>query len=43
MTYHDDEDRPLTEEERSELVMKVSFLEKHVVGRGVSVALVSNH
>lgn len=43
MTYYDEEDKPLTEKERSEIVMKVSFLGKHVFGCGVFVALVVNH
>lgn len=28
MTYYDEEDKPLTEKERSEIAMKVSFLGK---------------
>ena len=31
MTYYDEEDKPLTEKERSEIVMRVSFLGKKVL------------
>ena len=30
MTYHDEEDKPLTEKERHEIAMKVSFLGKNM-------------
>lgn len=43
MTYYDEEDKPLTEMERSEIVMKVSFLGKKGFGCRVSYALVLSH
>ena len=43
MTYSDEEDKPLTDKERIEIVMKVSFLGKKGFGCGVSVALVLSH
>lgn len=42
MTY-DEEDKPLEEKERSEIVMKVSLLGKYVFSHGIVVAMVLNH
>ena len=42
MTF-DEEDKPLEEKERSEIVMKVSLLGTFVFSHGVVVALVFTH